>query len=312
MHPDHRHALDAWLATHRGVVSTQGLTACKLTKDELRGLIGRGQLVPVFPGVYRSPAHPVTERQTLVAICLAVPSAAISHTTAGRHWEWRGMADGTIHVLVPHGCSPKLPGVIVHRTRKLDATDVSMRDADGVRYTSPPRTAFDVGDQLNATQVESVIEQVLLEKTCTLETLVRTATRLFHPRRPGATMFRDVLMSRPKWRNATRSELERGFRDAIEARGLPLPEISGKTMLSDGVTYEFDLVWKPWSVFGEVDHPFWHDRSVDIQRDKRRDRKAAGDGWLTVRFTEVDVTVGLEESLDDLTKILLQRGWAPD
>jgi hypothetical protein len=307
----HRQALDAWLLRHRGTVTAARLLDLGVTPDEARYLRRSGHLVPLFPGTYRCASHPETEAQRLAAICAHNPAAVIGATTASRHFGVRGMQDGLIHVLSPHGSSPQLPGVVVHRTRQLEDVDVCLPDDDGVRFSSPARALLDASAMITAEAVESAIEQLLLEQTCTLTTLIRTASRLYHPRRPGSRLFRDVLMARPPWRNAARSELERRFRDAVERCGLPAPEVNHKVMLSDGTVLELDLAWPIWRVDAEIDHPFWHDRTTDIRRDKRRDRKGAVDGWLTVRFTDVDVTTDLATSLEDLTAILRSRGWTP-
>ena len=57
----------------------------------------------------------------------------------------------------------------------------------------------------------------------------------------------------------------------------------------------------------EVDHPFWHAGSVPSARDKRRDRKAATAGWLTVRVSDLDVDTGLREAVADVARVLARR-----
>jgi very-short-patch-repair endonuclease len=124
-------------------------------------------------------------------------------------------------------------------------------------------------------------------------------------------VLRDVLQSRPVWRQAARSELERAFRAAVEHRGLPMPGVNEKVTLPDGRVIEVDLTWLPWSVVGEVDHPFWHDGAAEAHRDKRRDRKMLTMGIETMRFTDIDVETALDESLNDLEAVLRRHGWAP-
>ena len=74
--------------------------------------------------------------------------AVLAFITAARLWKARRLPrDERIHVLVPHGRSPRLSGVVVHRCRAIAPVDITTRD-DGLRLTSPPRTLFDIADVL--------------------------------------------------------------------------------------------------------------------------------------------------------------------
>lgn len=305
-----RDALDAWLRNHHGVVDRATLLRLGATRRQADHLVVSERLIPMHRGIYRSPAHPVTDRQLMVASCLLQPSAAVAFTSAGQEWGFRGMRHPGVHVLVPHGVRFLLDGVTVHRCRQIDPVDVTGTRADGIRLTSPPRTLLDSAAQIGPEATESAIEQAIAEGRCTIPTLMSTKRRLGHPNRPGARVFTTVLDARPVWRRAARSELEREFRAALEARGLPQPEINMTLVLPDGTPIEIDLAWPDYTVALEVDHPFWHDGSREARRDKRRDRRLAGMGWLPQRVTDADIDGDLERTLDELDAILRQRGWA--
>jgi very-short-patch-repair endonuclease len=304
-------AFNDWLRTHEGVITTAALIGLGFSTRTISRMVSRGVLVRIGPGVYRSATHADSEIQRMIAVCSTCPEAGIGFTTAGRHYNLRGTKDRDVHALVPHTVRTTWPGVIVHRCRDIAPVDISLPDECGIRYTSPPRTVHDSGSILGTTKTASIVEQGLREKLFTIATLVDTSGRLFHPRRPGATVLRDVLASRPTWRNSARSELERKLREAIEVRGLPAPAVNEKVVLPSGEIIEVDLSWKPWSVVGEVDHPYWHDGDLGAHQDKRRDRKLLTMGIATARFTNIDVEAGLNEALDDLTDILVARGWRP-
>ncbi len=299
------------MARQNGVASLEQLADAGLERSAVHRMVRRRELAQLCPGVYMSTAYSAGPMQMMTAACLRNPRAAIAFTTAGRLWGLRGMKDDGIHVIVPHGCSPELPGLVVHRCRRVDPVDVAARRVDGIALTSPPRTAFDAAALIGADATESVIEQLLSEQRCTFDTLMRTMERLYHPRRPGALVTRAVLLGRPAWRGAARSELERRFRAAIEANGLPQPFVNHAVVLADGSRVEVDLAWPAWRVAGEVDHPFWHDGRAESRRDKRRDRKLGAVAWQSVRFTDWDIEHGMEEALADLRAILIARGWRP-
>ena len=104
-----------------------------------------------------------TASRVLAAVCARNPAAMIGFTTAGQLWTYRRMTDPRIHVLVPHGRSPEMEGVVVHRCRRIDPVDIVQR-ADGIRLTSPPRTLFDSADMIGAEATASVLEQILNER----------------------------------------------------------------------------------------------------------------------------------------------------
>ncbi len=311
--PDTRHhALDHWLAGHAGVVSQPALLSMGFSSSAAHRLLGGERFEQLVRGIYRSLAFPQGREQLMVAACLHVPDGAIGFTTAGQMLGYRRMSDPRVHFLVPHGSSPRIPGVVVHRCRKIDPVDLAGRRTDGIRLTSPPRTLHDAASIIGADGTESAIEQALAERWCTIETLMATSRRLYHCNRPGSAIFERVIASRPAWRGIARSDLERTVRTAIAAAGLPAPEVNLKMVLPNGDPIEIDLAWPAWLVAVEVDHPFWHDVSAAIARDKRRDRKLQALGWTTPRLTQHDVDHALTDAIGDLSDILVLRGWRPN
>ncbi|MEI7547633.1 MAG: type IV toxin-antitoxin system AbiEi family antitoxin domain-containing protein, partial [Actinomycetota bacterium] len=149
-----RRALDQWLRDHHGVISTPQLRGVGCSARTAHRMVQRGELVPLLPGVFLSAQWPCGDEQRLVAVCARNPAAVIAFTTAARYWGYRKVNDRRLHVLVPHGCSPTMPGVVVHRCRRIDAVDIVERP-DGIRLTSPPRTLFDSADMLGLSAARS-------------------------------------------------------------------------------------------------------------------------------------------------------------
>ena len=118
-------------------------------------------------------------------------------------------------------------------------------------------------------------------------------------------------MSKAEWRGNARSDLEVRFIQAIVRRGLPVPAINALVDVGTPTPVEVDLSWTQYGVIGEVDHPYWHLGAAESRRDKRRDRRLAALGWLTVRFDQADIDLTLDRSLDELEAVLRARGLAP-
>jgi hypothetical protein len=301
-------AADAYLSSHLGVISTARLTQLGCPSRTLANLVADRQLIMMMPGVFRSAQWPCNREQILAAVCARNLAALIGFTTAGQEWYLRRMVDPLIHVLVPHGRSPEMEGVVVHRCRRIDPVDIVQRP-DGIRLTSPPRTLFDTADMIGVEGATSVLEQLLNERRVTFGTVSDTLRRLYHPNRPGSKTMLSVIRARPTWQSALQSDLEVKVLEEISRQGLPQP-IPQFPMRLPGRDHDIviDFAWPNVMLAVEVDHPAWHDGSADSHADKGRDRKLTTIGWTTSRITDIDVNGGLREAVADIGEILVRLG----
>lgn len=301
-----RAPVDLWLGSHHGIITAAKLFELGCAERTLRRMVASGALVPVHPGVFRSRQWPDGLMSRLVAVCDRTPEATIALTSGATLWKWRRVDDDRTHILIPHDSTAAPSGVIVHRSRRIDAVDIVHRP-DGIRVTSPPRTLFDSADLLGRSTTRSVLEQMLHERTCTLETMIDTFVRLSHPRRPGSTVLGDVLSSRPKWRAVLQSDLEHRVDEAIKVSGLPAPVAQCPVELPTGRTIHLDFGWPQWKVGLEVDDPSWHAGEMERHRDTSRDRKAGTVGWFVARVTKIDINGLLADAVDDVAAIIALR-----
>jgi very-short-patch-repair endonuclease len=239
--------------------------------------------------VYRLAGAPQTWEQQLRLACASCDLAVISHVSAGRTWVMRRLGpDRRVHVLVPAGATPRMPGVILHRTDRIDPIDIVRRD-DGIRVTSPPRTVFDLAAVLGDRALESVIEQVLAERRCTIATLTSTRAGLGGRGRRGSTRLGRVLASRPVREVPVHSDDELAFEDALRAHGLPMPERQGQVRLADGTDVHVDFLWRDLGEGVEVDHHTWHGGREATAYDNERDRRLAAVGVRISRVSDTEM-----------------------
>jgi hypothetical protein len=294
------------LRTHHGIIGHSGLEQCGMPLRTAERWAEAGRLERLMPGVFKSRQWPDSLEQRCVAACARNPRAVISFTTGVRLWHLRrALVNGT-HVLIDHGVTPELPGVVVHRCRRIDPVDVVERP-DGIRLASPPRALFDAADMLGFEATRSALEQILNERLCTIDTMVDTVTRLYHPNRPGARTMLEVVASRPKWQKALQSDLELRVLAEIERQCLPAPVPQCRLTLPDGTPIHLDFGWPQWKVGLEVDDPAWHAGTAEQQRDHRRDRKAIILGWVVPRVARLDVEGPLRDAISDVAEIIRQR-----
>jgi len=294
----------AWLAAHHAVISHGELARLGVSPRQVQRLLREGQLVSYSRGVYRLAGAPATPAQAAALACAAGSDVAVSHLSAGRIWGLRRLgADRRLHVLIGGPAHRNLPGAVVHRCHRIDATDVVERP-DGIRVTSPPRTVFDLASMLDDDRLESVIEQVLHDGLGTIPTLFAIGTRLRQRGRDGSARFGRVLHSRPAWLKPVGSDLELVLERAIVAAGLPRPIRQHPIRLHTGEVIHPDFYWPAEAEALEVDHVTWHGGKLDLTEDKRRDRMLRLLGIHTTRVTDTDVRTRLPAVISDLRTIL--------
>ncbi len=305
--PTWRPHVDAYIGAHHGVISVDRALTLGASRRTLYNEVDRGRLVVVMPGVLRSPHWPLGREQWMTAACARNPEVVVAFTSAAQLWNLRRVPpEREIHVLVPHGCSPEMNGVVVHRCRRVDAVDITRRE-DGIRLTSPPRTLFDCADVLGFDAASSILEQIIDTGRGSFETHLATWVRLARPRRPGTRTMARVLASRPAWRQAVQSDLEARVVAEIGAQALPPPETQWPVQLCDGRSIRLDFAWPDRKVALEVDHPFWHAGAAESHRDRGRDRLLMTMGWVIPRITDVDVSSGLATSIAQVAEVLDSR-----
>jgi hypothetical protein len=192
--------------------------------------------------------------------------------------------DGLIYCLAPPRSQPSIePWLVPYRTKHIREIDIVHR-SDGVRLTSPPRTAIDLMRYLPMQDVRSVVDQIVSERMCTIDTLRRTAEWIATPGRPWARQFLEMLDTRAgggaaesHWESLVAPALiEVGIPDLQLQRWMDLPE------------------WGPIRLDGCVDAIRWgievdvhpdHFTEEGVDRDDARDLACAGIGWLVSRVT---------------------------
>ena len=300
--------LQQWLHRYSGIVPIATLVGFGCKRRDAYRLADTDDFEIIMPGILRSTHWPLGPTQLMTAACFRNPKALVCYTTAAMLWRFRGLPvdDGHVHILVPHGRHPSMPGVIVTQCRLISDVDIVHR-RDGIRLTSPTRTLFDCADLLGVQRTTSILEQLINQNSGTFVTHASTVARLGKPGRPGTRTMKAVIASRPAWRAAMQSELEVIVLGEIERQDLPTPEVQFWFTLPTGERVRLDFAWPDHTAALEVDHPFWHAGAENSRRDKRRDLKMGTVGWQTMRITDLDVNRGLRTSINDVGTTLALR-----
>lgn len=292
------------IARHQhGLLTTEQISASGLSPHRRRKLVHDGVLHELHVGVFRLESSESSLVQRCLAVCLADPSAVICGPTAGALRSLRKMPTGSIHAMALRR-NRRLDGVTFHRTQDLGDNDVTIR-RDGIRLLSAPRLAFDLARHLDDHDLESVIEQLLDRRACTVRSLFDVTHRLARQGREGSVRMDRVLRSRPAWSKPLQSDLEAIVLRGLRERGIELePQL--RVEMPTGEALHLDGGDRLLRFGVEVDHVTWHGGRVDAQYDKRRDRQLQREGWVVPRVTDADVRERLVETLDDLESIYVR------
>ena len=98
-----------------------------------------------------------------------------------------------------------------------------------------------------------------------------------------------------------RNDLEDRFRTLVLDEDLPTPRFN-ETIELDELTIEADVVWPDHKLIVELDGYAAHGTRSQFEADRARDRAAHMEGWLVIRYTDVDPAAAAQ-----LRKLLSER-----
>ena len=226
--------------------------------------------------------------------------AVLSHRSAADVWGIRPNATW-IEVTTPcagHG----VPGVAVHRTRVLEARDVTVKDA--IPVTSLARTLLDLSAVVRTPELLNAIDRAerlgLFDLTAVVDVLERARGR-----RGARSLRRAVAAYKP---STQKSELERRFRMLIEGADDIERPLFNALVEGETATHELDAWWPDQRLAVQVDGFEFHRTRRDRERDAASDADLELAGIRVLRLTWDDVTAHGERSL---RRVRLARGGAP-
>jgi very-short-patch-repair endonuclease len=296
-----------WTAHHHAVVTTAHLARLGVTRSQRRQLVSEGLLERLLDGAYRFPGLPDDDLARCVAACSRPSGLIVAGPTAGRLWGYRRVRrDGLVHVIAPPASNPSVePWLRPYRTALIDPLHIVERP-DGIRLTSPPRTAVDLTRYLTDTDLLSVIDQVESQGMGTAETMLQVATDLATPGRPWARRFLRVLEQRPQhgvpeshWESRVGAALiERGIADLRPQRWLDVPDW-GSVRLDASV----DRI--RWGI--EIDVYPTHFTEEGGSKDRERDLACDAIGWRISRVARPALQADFNLAIDRLMRVYEQR-----
>lgn len=167
-----------------------------------------------------------------------------------------------------------------------DLLPVDWTEIDGVRVTTPLRTAVDLACKLSRRQAVAAIDALMRRHGFTTEDMVDLLRRRYRRRR-GVCQAREVV---PLGDPRAESRPESWVRITMHDRGLP-PPVPQYWVHVDGVpTYRLDLAYPHARVAIEYNGEEFHSSPADREADRVRLEWLRAHGWTVIVLTKDDFT----------------------
>lgn len=208
---------------------------------------------------------------------------------------------GAVHVTVARRSGRELTGVVVHRVRRLDPSDLIR--IDGVPMTALPRTLLDLAETEPFQRVKAIAEAAerreLLDLTAIRACMDRNPGR--HGLEPLARLFDEYL---PVGR--ANEGLERRFQEFVAEHAFPAPLCN---VLVGGLLVDFH--WPQANLVVELDSREFHSHWSAAERDRDRDARLMRLDIHTLRVTDRRLRFDREGLAGDIRARFANAGLTP-
>lgn len=280
-----------------GVVTRAQALAEGMTDKQIRWRLERGDWRRLHHGVYLTHTGRITWRtRAWAALLRCGPDSVLVLESAAHVWRLRPEPK-VITVGVPRSRHPEaVRGVRCVRRSRLNHGLV-----DGLPVTRVAQTVIDLADQPR-TRLD---DAVALAATACQRGLVREPALVAELTSRRAHRFRrELLLACGEIGDGAESLPEVWFVTRVQRpHGLPVfvrQRRVGRTRI--------DLANEEYRVNFEADGRLWHGGSR-FHTDRRRDRRAAGRGWINLRGTYLELDQIPCEVAIEVAAVLRQRGW---
>jgi hypothetical protein len=253
-----------------------------LTPSRFRRAVRHRLLRPVLRGVFLRADLCLTTEIKLAAASLVIHplSVACDRTAA---WIWGvdvhgyGELDAVppLETFVPSGARRTERDGVRGGERDLQPSDWVV--VEGVRVTTPLRTAMDLGCRLPRRSALAAMDALMRAHGFGHEEMSRLLPRYF--RRRGAVQLRELV---PLVDPRAESQPESWTRLELIDNGLPAPEVQWWVHVDGVPTYRLDLAYPKARIAIEFNGEEFHTSATDRENDRRRREWLEAHGWIVI------------------------------
>ena len=283
----------------RGVIKLGQLLEAGLTRRGIEWRLRTGRLHRLFRGVYLvGHAVPPALAIELAATYACGEGSALSHRSGIDLWHLlpRAKRRDLVDVTIVGRRGLVIPGIAVHRPRRLDRRDVTK--LHDIPVTTAARTLLDFAETASGhRELERAWSEAQARSLINPRQIERLLERS-HGRR-GAKPIAE-LYERARTSTRTHSELEELMLALIRTAALPEPDMN---VLVLG-RYKVDFLWRDHKAIAEVDGGGWHAANQRRDADHRRDSELRAAGFTLERFTDHELTYEPHAAVARLTRAI--------
>lgn len=290
-------------AGHDSQFATAQALKLGVTRRQLEGLRKRGEAELLRRGVSRFVTAAGGADEAITAMLTCWPDGVISHASAAQHHGLtRVGAPPEPEVTVPHGIVRDVPGVKIHWSRALVASDILQ--VGGASYTSLARTVLDLSNPADPWEALAVLDDAVAIGA--KRTWVHSRAKALANGRGGVRLIRDATA--PGAASEFRSWLERASAYLFRASGLPDPEWNVAVRDSRGRIGIVDAIWPQWRVVAEMEGLRFHTAPTQRRRDANRFNRLQDAEYRPRRFTWEDIVHRPVDVVETLHRALRAAG----
>jgi Protein of unknown function (DUF559) len=262
--------------------TTQQARAAGLPYARLESAVEAGRVRRVMHGVYLRTDLPLTLDRKLAAAALVIaPNAVACDRTAA--WIW-GV---DVHVFRELDVVPPVETVVLSgcaRTKRPQTRGgerallpCDWTEVDGIKVTTPLRTAMDLACGLNRREAIAALDGLMRVHPFTSADIARVLPR--YRRRRGVVQLRELA---PLADPGAESPRESWTRMAMLDFGLPPPALQWWVTIDGTPTYRLDLAYPHARIAVEYDGSEHHTSPDDVARDAVRRDWLREHGWTVI------------------------------
>ena len=274
-----------------------------------------GRAVQVLPRVFAMAGTPLTwELRAMAGLLWADGDALLARWSAAQVMDLRmprsDRAGEAVRLVVANRCFRVPNGVVVHRSRHLDADDVATTGP--LRHTTASRTVCDLATELGPAALRDLVAHAVREGRTDATDLRATLARIGPV--DGAPRVRALADELSPLDADCRSELETRFLRLVRRAGMEPTAMNHPVRDAEGRRRYLDAVWLPQHVAVELDSRLEHGTLIDWHDDLRREAAVvlAGPWRMLIRFSWHDVVERAHDVVRRLALALDVAGTRPD